>query len=326
MPRVTSVPSPAGSTPSAGGVPDGPLVLPGLALSRATVDRAAERRRDEPWLSTVWASTATRVLVVADGRVHASLGPPARLRWMAPPDAPEGERYLLGVDAEGVARFAVAAPALPGDEGRWQEGGLRDLGALLDDEETGLLVHAVALEQWHARHRHCPRCGAATEVVEAGHVRRCPRDGSDHYPRTDPAVIMTVVDGDGRLLLGHQASWPAGRFSALAGFVEPGESLERAVAREVLEEVGVVVADAMYLGSQPWPFPASLMLGFQARALTTDIRTDDEEITEARWFTRDELASAVASGSVRLPPRVSIARRLVEHWYGAELVDEGTWR
>jgi NAD+ diphosphatase len=181
------------------------------------------------------------------------------------------------------------------------------------------MTTAVALDAWHTTHTHCARCGARTRIAEAGMVRACPADGSLHHPRVDPAVIMTVADDDDRVLLGHQARWPARRFSTLAGFVEPGESLEQAVAREVHEETGVVVDTATYLGSQPWPFPNSLMLGFHAHATTTRITVDEVEISEARWFTRDALAAAVASGEVRLPPPVSIARRLIERWHGAPL-------
>ncbi|MGN6332318.1 MAG: NAD(+) diphosphatase [Motilibacteraceae bacterium] len=311
------------------------MTLEHLALSRAAADRAAHHRTDEAWLDKAWADDATRVLAVSKGRVlveNVSDGPSetVRLHLVAPAKAPAGERMFLGEHA-GTAYFAVRAERLVaplGDPGDLVEAGLREVGTLLDDLETGLLVDAVALANWHDTHTHCPRCGAPTASTAGGHVRRCPDDGSEHYPRTDPAVIMTVVDADDRLLLGHQAVWPANRFSTLAGFVEPGESLEQAVAREVLEESGVVVAAAEYLGSQPWPFPASLMLGFCARASTTEVVTDDEEISEARWFSREQLADAVRTGDVLLPPAVSIARRLIEHWFGGPLDDRGAapWR
>jgi NAD+ diphosphatase len=155
----------------------------------------------------------------------------------------------------------------------------------------------------------------------------CEVDGSEHYPRTDPAVIMAVVDGDDRLLLGRQAAWPDGRFSTLAGFVEPGESLEQAVRREVGEEVGVEIGAVDYLGSQPWPFPSSLMLGFVAQAKTVEIDRGDGEIAEARWFTREGLRDDVRHGRVLLSPPVSIARRLIEHWYGEPITDSvDAWR
>ena len=293
--------------------------MPDLALARAAVDRAAHRRTDEDWLDKTWQDPATRVMLVSDGRADVSGDPPA-LVFHPPGEVPSGERFFLGVDDEGTAFFAVEVPQSQAAE-TWQ--GIRDVGTLLSARDAGLLVHAVALANWHATHTHCPRCGGPTTVAAAGHLRRCPRDDSEHYPRTDPAVIMTVVDGDNRLLLGSQSQWPEGRFSTLAGFVEPGESLEAAVRREVAEEVGVVIGDVRYLGSQPWPFPSSLMVGFEARADTVDIELVDGEIAQARWFSRPDLLAAVTSGEVRLSPRVSIARQLIESWYGEPLPDPG---
>ena len=178
---------------------------------------------------------------------------------------------------------------------------------------------AVALDEWHERHPRCPRCGAPTRVTHAGWVRTCTEDGSEHYPRTDPAVIMAVVDEHDRLLLAHASAWAAGRYSTLAGFVEPGESLEHAVRREVAEETGVVVGPVSYAGSQPWPFPASLMVAFVGRALTSEVRVDGHEVELARWFTRDELAAAVVGGQVVPPSTSSIARALIEDWFGGPL-------
>lgn len=211
------------------------------------------------------------------------------------------------VDAEPVPE------PLPGL--RWVA--LRAIGAELSDADAGLATTAVALDAWHARHPRCPRCGAPTTSTAAGWTRRCTVDGSEHYPRTDPAVIMAVVDDSDRLLLGHAAAWAPHRFSTLAGFVEAGESVEHAVRREVAEETTVLVGDVAYAGSQPWPFPASLMLGFRARALSTDVVVDGVELTEARWFSRDELAAAVATGDLVLPSPASIAHALIEDWYGA---------
>ncbi len=196
---------------------------------------------------------------------------------------------------------------------------LRDVGARLSDADAGMFAHAAALEQWHARHVRCPLCGAATVVALAGHIRRCVNDGSEHYPRTDPAVIMLVTDDDDRCLLGRQPSWPAGRMSTLAGFVEAGETLEHAVVREVFEEVGIRVGDVRYVASQPWPFPSSLMLAFTAKASTTDLQIDDDEIAEARWFSRDELRIAITGGSLRLPMGASVAFYLIDGWFGGDL-------
>jgi NAD+ diphosphatase len=237
-------------------------------------------------------------------------------------DAPhtEAHRYFLGIDEEGVRYFAVQKDSLPGrldDVAR--PAGLREAGALLGDRDAELLVHAVALENWQRLHRFCSRCGERTVIAAAGHVRRCPACGAEHYPRTDPAVIMLVTDDRDRALLGRQMHWPEGRFSTLAGFVEPGESVEQAVVREVAEEAGVAVGEVEYVASQPWPFPSSLMLGFMARATSPRIAVDGEEIHEARWFSREELARAVEEGEVSPLTGISIAARLVELWYGRPL-------
>lgn len=196
---------------------------------------------------------------------------------------------------------------------------LRDVGWKLSARDAGLATEAVALANWHSTHRFCPRCGGATEAVEAGWVRRCTVDGSQHFPRTDPAVIMAVTDRDDRLLLGHAAAWPAHRFSVPAGFVEPGESLEAAVRREVVEETGVQVGEVTYQASQPWPFPASLMVGCTGQALTTDVEPDGVEITAAMFLTRDELTAAARAGEVLLPRATSIAHFLIAQWYGGPL-------
>jgi NAD+ diphosphatase len=179
-------------------------------------------------------------------------------------------------------------------------------------------VHAVGLVNWHAAHPRCARCGAATAVVRGGSVRRCPEDGSEHFPRTDPAVIVLVTDGADRCVLGRQAVWPAGRYSTLAGFVEPGESAEQAVAREVAEEAALQVRDVRYVASQPWPFPSSLMLGFTAVCDAGAVpRAGDEELEDVRWFDRAEVAAASSWGSgeaLQLPGEVSIARHLLTTW------------
>jgi NAD+ diphosphatase len=247
------------------------------------------------------------------------VGEPPRLDLDGRPDLPEDRRVFLGT-FEGVAYFAAIEEDLDtGDEHAPRYLGLREIGVRLPALDAGLVVHAVSLANWHGTHTHCPRCGALTVPENAGHTRRCPVDGTEHYPRTDPAVIMLVLDADDRLLLGRQTTWPEGRFSTLAGFVEPGESLEAAVRREVHEECGIEIGTVTYLGSQPWPFPSSLMLGFSAQALTTEVHRHDGEIAEARWYTRDALLADIGTGRLHVSPSISISRRLIEHWYGEAL-------
>ena len=218
---------------------------------------------------------------------------------------------------EQAAWLARAQPGL-------RPAGLREAAALLNDRDAGLFTHAVALANWHASHTHCPRCGTPTVTVAAGHAQRCPADGSEHFPRIDPAVIMLVTDPDDRCLLARNRRWPERRVSILAGFVEPGESAEQAVAREVEEETAIVVTRVRYVGSQPWPMPQSLMLGFRAEAGgELDLRVDEDEIAEAHWYSREELRGALAAQEILLPPPVSIAHRLIESWYGEEL--PGVW-
>jgi len=337
-------PEPAGPA-VAPGVPaadrgEGAWVLRDLSLARGAVDRASHHRADEAWIAAAWADEATRVLVLDHGQARIDFtGGAAALEMTAPGQAPEGVRFLLGVDDAGVAYFGVdgprgglgagplpapgSAPAVPPEPGV-HVAGLRQAGPLLGDRDAGLFTHAVALAYWHATHTHCPRCGAVTEAVQAGHARRCPVDGSEHFPRVDPAVIMLVRDDEDRCLLARNRNWPPRRVSILAGFVEPGESLEQAVIREVGEETGLRVGGIRYVGSQPWPMPRSLMLGFVARAAgEQEIVVDEEEIAEARWFSREQLQAAVSTREVLLPPPVSIAHRIIESWYGAPL--PGSW-
>lgn len=300
-----------------------------LALARGTVDRTVELRLDELALAAAWSNPDTRVLVVSEGRAFVLDEPDpvdpegTRTRLVTVPsyDAPEGDRYFLGRDESGFMFFAVPTETLPGRlDGDARPASLREVGLLLSDRDAGLLTHAVALEHWHRSHRFCSKCGNPTEVAAAGHIRRCAHCGTEHYPRTDPAVIMAVTDPEERLLLGRGSSWDPRRFSVLAGFVEPGESLEQAVAREVAEEAGLTVTSVTYMGSQPWPFPYSLMLGFNATVDDPErMRADGEEVLEVRWFSRPELAEAVASGEIVLSGRISIARSLIERWYGSSL-------
>jgi NAD+ diphosphatase len=389
--------------------------LGGFVLARSAVDRMSVRRGDTDWLAAAWAAPRTRVLILDNDRALVRFGDKEAELILAPPSqAPEGLRFLLGVDDADVAYFGVMGPPgcldslikdvevpagdspaadedaadqeAPGQETAQQaapepeapagEGpmedppeqtaaqhtaeqevsgeetpeqeapeqqtvteqvawlararpglrpaGLREAAALLNDRDAGLFTHAVALANWHATHTHCPRCGTPTVTVAAGHAQRCPADGSEHFPRIDPAVIMLITDPDDRCLLARNRRWPERRVSILAGFVEPGEAAEQAVAREVEEETGIVVTRVRYVGSQPWPMPQSLMLGFRAAAAgELDLRVDDDEIAEAHWYSREELRRALAAREILLPPPVSIAHRLIESWYGEEL--PGVW-
>ncbi|HUZ24732.1 MAG TPA: NAD(+) diphosphatase [Streptosporangiaceae bacterium] len=301
--------------------------MPRLALARGEVDRAAHRRDDEQWLAAAWADPGTRVLIVDRGRALVGFGPEgAHLLFLPPEQVPEGVRFLLGVAADGVVYFGVNG-SLPepaevvGVEVR--PAPLREAGPLLSNRDAGLMTHAVALANFHDSHHFCPRCGEPSEPVSSGHARRCTAEGTDEFPRSDPAMIVLVTDPADRCLLARNAAWPLHRVSILAGFVEAGESAEQAVTREVHEETGITVGRVRYLGSQPWPMPQSLMLGFGAEAVTVEIKVDENEIAEASWFSRPELTAAIADGSILLPPPVSIAHQIIQSWYGAEL--PGSW-
>ncbi|MFZ1993725.1 MAG: NAD(+) diphosphatase, partial [Solirubrobacteraceae bacterium] len=226
---------------------------------------------------------------------------------------------LLGLDGD-AALFALDVGALAPDERRevidhHRFMSLREAGALMVPAEAGLASYVMALLNWHRRHRFCANCGNATDIAEAGYSRHCPRCGVNHFPRTDPVVIMTV-EHDDRLLLGRRAGWPAGRVSVLAGFVSPGESAEEAVTREVQEESGIIARDPVFVASQPWPFPASLMLGFHAVSDGGEPRATDGELEEVYWLRRDAIQEAIDGGDpgFQLPPPVSIARFLIDRW------------
>jgi NAD+ diphosphatase len=230
-------------------------------------------------------------------------------------DLPSGTELLLFVLPEAVEPGTAGIPR----DALWA--GFREVAAGLTPTHTALFVEASAIANWHASHTHCPRCGSPTDIEAGGWVRRCPADSSEHYPRTDPAIIVTVVGPDGRLLLGGGGARDARNYSTLAGFVEPGESLEQAVVREIYEEVGVRVKACQYLGSQSWPFPASLMLGFTAVTEDAEATPDGVEVTRARWFSREELQEAVLAGEITISSRLSIARSLIEHWFGGRIQD-----
>jgi NAD+ diphosphatase len=316
-----------------------------LAVQSAALDRRSAERAEPGFLPSVLRQPGTRAVLFSERRAahsgdHLAFLPARDLpaAWLEglvvylgqlppdqeTPDAVPGTDLVLVVLPEVVEPVSAVmsepagegAALLPGDT-HWA--GFRESGPGLDLVEAGILLEATAIANWHETHPRCPRCGAPTDVVHSGWVRRCPQDGSEHFPRTDPAIIVTVVGPDGRLLLGTGARMRSTMFSTLAGFVEPGESLEQAVAREIEEEVGVRVTDCQYLGSQPWPFPASLMLGFTAVTEDSAAQPDGEEVVRARWFTRGELQSATLSGEITLPSRLSISRALIEHWFGGPI-------
>ncbi len=299
-----------------------------LPLSRYEVDRD-HLTRDRPDLfDELWADPATRVVVVAGG--EALLASASALALLPPAALGDvEERIYLGRTTTEAADAPAGTPivaAMVADAGALTEGewaDLRRIGADLSDRDAGLLTEALAMAHWHASHRFSPVTGEPTTAGRGGWVRIDPVNGKEIFPRTDPAIIVGVTDADDRLLLGSNALWESNRYSLLAGFVEPGESLEAAVLREVFEESGIRVADPVYLGSQPWPFPASLMLGFRAR-LDTEFENvltpDGAEILDLRWFAREELGSSL--DEVRLPGRTSIARAIIEDWYGGPLGED----
>jgi NAD+ diphosphatase len=300
--------------------------FPHLELAADPHDRVGEHRADDAWLETAWRDPGTRVLVVAGSRVRPEAG---ALPWVSSADAPEGgTRVLLG-EREGRVWFGLVLDAAYAEGDGWV--GIRDLlPHLAADgvEQAPLVFHAIGLAEWLVATRFCPRCGGRLEPRLAGHELECAQCHRRQFPRTDPAVIMAVTHGetgspDETLLLGRQDGWPAGRYSTLAGFLEPGETLEDAVRREVREETGVAVGEVTYFGNQPWPLPASLMLGFRGHALSRDIRVDGTELQDARWFTREDMRRETAAGSLVLPGGVSISRSLVEDWYGGAL--PGSW-
>lgn len=316
----------------------GHLVETLLPVRPAVIDRASAERT-KPGMVTEAASRPGTLAMVLSGRealVSESglvlMEAPVLLSRLADAAAPAAELIYLGAALDtshipaGTEIVLVVLPApLPAEvtgapaDSQWI--GFRAVAGRLNATDTALFIQASAIANWHATHTHCPRCGSPTFVEAGGWVRRCPSDNSEHYPRTDPAIIVTVVGPDGRLLLGGGGAMDAKMHSTLAGFVEPGESLEQAVAREISEEVGVRVTACQYLGSQPWPFPASLMLGFTAITADTEARPDGVEVTRARWFTRPELQAAVLTGEILIPSRLSISRALIEHWYGGRIAD-----
>ncbi|MGB6356674.1 MAG: NAD(+) diphosphatase [Steroidobacteraceae bacterium] len=284
------------------------------------LDRAAHLRQDPAWVAAALADARSRAIPVWNSRSLITAGEPPRAAYFeltgVPPEQRNGTEMILLGRFDGIHYFAyeiesLEPPALLPDT-RFED--LRGVAAVLPEDEAGLLGYARAILSWRRRHRFCGICAAQTLPAKSGHVLVCTNPACRHeqFPRIDPAIIVLVDDGE-RALLGRQASWPVGRYSTIAGFVEPGESLEDAVAREVFEETGIEVDRVEYHSSQPWPFPASLMLGFTAHAVTTEVHLRDEELEDARWFTR----AALRSDGTLLPPRLSISYRLIEHWFDA---------
>ncbi len=310
-----------------------PRPLPPLPLSRPAVDRDGASRMREALFDELLRNGATRVLPLWNGRALTSdvdSAAPTGLRLLRTdevtsaltrvylgrtlddaPGEPAGTPVILAVLTD------AAASELEPDVSRWR--GLRELATRLSDRDAGLFTEAVAIANWHVSHTHCPRCGTPTVVEHGGWMRRCLVDGDEIFPRTDPAVIVRVLDEDDRILLGSNALWENNRWSLLAGFVEAGESFEAAVMREVEEESGVLVAEPQYLGSQPWPFPASVMIGMEARAVPghTAPRPDGEEILALRWFSREDIWRE--RDDILLPGGSSIAHAIVRDWYGGPL-------
>ncbi len=291
------------------------------------LDRLSHHRPDGDWLERLLGSPDARVTLVWRTQSLVRVGEvpaAAQLALAQAPLAAAGNseaRPLVFLGARGErAYFALDVSDLDDPLSALSEAGdcefqdLRQAAAIVEPEDGALLAYARAMMTWHQRHRFCGACGAPTESQQAGHLRRCTGHGcaAEIFPRTDPAVIMLVCDGDW-CLLGRQARWPAKVYSALAGFVEPGESLEDAVAREVMEEAGVAIEGCDYHSSQPWPFPSSIMLGFWATARRGEVHVDGSELEEARWLHRDQ----VLAQEVRLPPKLSIARRLIDDWLRA---------
>jgi NAD+ diphosphatase len=299
------------------------------------IDRAGDLRTNQNTLEQLW--NQARILQISEGRIAAT---GTQLAYISAADAAqliatgrfsEGSRYFLGLDIESRTPFFAWdtqwVKTLSDEEKSEGFSTVREIGAQLSEQELELSLHAIALSNWHSAHPRCPRCGGATKVDLGGAARLCETDQSQHHPRTDSAVIVLVKDRSDRILLGHQPVWPEGRFSTFAGFLEPGETFEQCVSREIFEESAVTVSEIKYLGSQPWPFPASIMISFEAVTDNPeDARGDGQEITEVKWFSRAELLAAAKDKSLLLPPSISVARKMIERWLGESAPGGETWR
>ena len=290
------------------------------------LDRVSQRRQDAGWVASLLEDPATRVLPLHGLKPQIRHSSPAALDWQGVgpwrPLIDDGSTLILLGMREGRAYFALDATSaeIPPD-GDSVAMDARAAAPIIDGGEAAILAEARSLIDWHARHRYCAQCGTPSAVVSGGWVRHCPNCKAHHFPRVDPVVIMLAVSGE-RCLLGRGHRRPGARFSCLAGFMEPGETLEEAVRREVLEESGIQVGRVRYLASQPWPFPSSLMMGFLGEALTEEITIDPEELAEVRWFERDEVRAMVersrsddpVPGLATLPPPLAIGHQIARRW------------
>ena len=296
-----------------------------IVFAGNTLDRASHLRRDAAWVAAALADTKSRFLPLHQLRALVAFEAGPRLDWRPGAEVRDlidggATLVMLGL-ADGACHFAVDASAVP--DGRRQGWGkfvdVRSIAPQVSAEEAGILAQARALIDWHARHGFCPSCGAATAAKEAGYSRLCSSESCEtqHFPRTDPVVIMLVLRGE-TCLLGRQPMFPRGMFSALAGFIEPGETIENAVRREIMEEAGITVGRVRYHASQPWPFPASLMIGCMGEALDEAIQVDAHELEAAHWFPKDEVAEMLRRSTTpetpRIPPPLSLAHQLVKAW------------
>jgi NAD+ diphosphatase len=304
--------------------------IPLPPLARSALDRDYLLRTQPDLMSSLRARPESMALLMHRGKVRLqeTSGPELLLTPLS--KAPQSEVVAyLGKSSAGLAKMAAGVPvclvvldqtqadSVEPNSQKWVS--LRATGAGLSDFDAGIFTQGLALSNWHHHHSKCPRCGGPTEIEQAGWVRRCKIDDLELYPRTDPAVIVSIIDQHDRILLGSQGTWEHNRWSILAGFVEPGESLEAAVLREMHEETGLVVNNPKYIYSQSWPFPCSLMLGFTASADSSQqLKPDGQEIVRLRWFSRDEIADE--SSQIILPTKTSIARGMIELWFGSKLV------
>ena len=323
-----------------------PLELP---LAQAALDRDADSRAHADLFDELWALPTTRIVVLHNGKTLVTAGNQPVLRFLntheatagrfrvylgktraaadalpSGTDLPAGSAVVLSVLSDNAAAAldvdSPDTPALGTGDCVWAD--LRSVGAKLPQRDAAIVMQAMAIANWHESHQHCPNCGTPTIVEQGGWVRRCFKEDTQLFARTDPAIIVSVIDEQDRILLGSQASWAENRWSVLAGYVDSGESLEAAVIREMKEESGLDVTEPTYLASQSWPFPYSLMLGFTAKvdlaATGQKMQPDGIEIVRLRWFTREEMAAEVAQ--ILLPNKISISRSMIEHWYGGQLV------